>query len=141
MVSLQSQTLDAVVALLGGKSQNVERCRLEDYTAAQLPADNVLPANEEADYADTSSIDLRHRFTVRHVAQAANGVDVTVDARYVRGQQLILADPTLGGLVRFVRYIGRKWEFEKAGVQTVALAVTYEAEFSTSRSDPSQPGY
>ena len=68
-------------------------------------------------------------------------MDVAVDARYIRAQQLLLADPTLGGLVRFLRYKGRKWQMEPGEVQAVSLNVTYEAEFSTSRSDPSQPGF
>lgn len=138
--SLQSQVLEAVVAVLGGSAANVYRTRMESFAPAQLPADNVLPADELAKNVTSGSIDLVHTFHVRHTAAAVNEVDKVVDARYVRAQQLILADPLLGGLVRFTRYKGRKWEFEKGEVDTVALVVTYEVEFSTSRSDPSLPG-
>ncbi len=139
--SLQSQILDAVVATLGGEQANVFRCQREDYGADDLPADNVMPEDEQAEYTDNASLDLRHRFTVRHAAADANAVDVAVDARYVRAQKLLLADPTLGGLVTFLRYLGRKWELEKGDLDYVTLVVTYEVEFSTSRADPSLAGY
>lgn len=138
--SVQSRVLGAIVAVLGGSAANVWRTRMESFAQDQLPADNVLPADEQAKNVTSSSIDLVHTFHVRHTAAAINEVDKVVDARYVRAQQLILADPYLGGLVRMTRYKGRKWEFEKGEVDTVALVVTYEVEFSTSRSDPSLPG-
>jgi hypothetical protein len=55
----------------------------------------------------------------------------------VAAQKLLFADPKLGGLVRFTRENSQKWEFEKGELDTVALVVTYQAEFSTTRSDPS----
>ncbi len=139
--SLQSQILDAVVATLGGEQQNVFRCQMEKFGPDDLPADNVMPEDEKPEYNDNVSIDLLHRFTVRHVVAAANAVDVAVDARYVRAQQLLLADSTLGGLVTYLRYLGRIWDFESGGQEYVTLVVTYGVEFSTSRLDPSLAGY
>lgn len=139
--SLQSQILDAVVATLGGEQQNVFRCQMEDFGPDDLPADNVMPEDEQAEYVDNASLDLLHRFTVRHSAATADAVDVAVDARYVRAQQLLFADPTLGGLVTYLRYVGRKWELEKGKLEYVTLVVTYQVQFSTSRLDPSLAGY
>jgi hypothetical protein len=141
--SIQSAILDAVVATLGGEEQSVYRCRFTDFSAAELVggADNVIPEDELPDYDTTGDTELRHKFFVRHTMQAADAVDKAVDPRFVRAYQLLLADPTQGGLVKFTWYRGRKWEFEKGELDTVALVVTYEVEFSTKRSDPSQPGY
>lgn len=138
--SIQSDILDGVVAALGGDAASVFRCRFSDFGAEELPADNVIPEDETPEYQDNSGIELRHRFRIRHTAAAVDAVDKAVDLRYVRAQKLLLADPTLGGLVRYTRYISRKWEFEKGELDTVALVVVYEVEFSTSRSDPSVAG-
>ena len=139
--SIQSDVLDAVVAALGGDTGHTYRCRFTPFAADELPADNVLPEDETANYGvTTGEVELVHRFMVRHIAQAANLVDKAVDLRYAAAQKLILADPTLGGLVRTTRYVGRKWEMEKGEYDNVALVVTYEVEFSTSRRDPTVAG-
>jgi hypothetical protein len=139
--SVQSDILDAVVAALGGQAQNVWRTRFRPFGAEELPSDNVVPEDVQDFYEANDDLDRKHRFVVRHLAAATDAVDKAVDLRYVRAQRLLLADPTLGGLVRYTREIGCKWEFESASKDTVALAVTYEVEFSTSRSDPSVPGF
>ena len=139
--SIQSDILDAVVALLGGAAGSAYRTRFTPFAVAELPADNVLPEDETAEYQDNSGVELMHKFTIRHTAAAVDQVDKVVDLRYVRGYKLLQADPTLGGMVRYCRYIGRKWEFEKGELDTVALAVTYEVEFSTTRQDPTVPGF
>jgi hypothetical protein len=74
------------------------------------------------------------------MAATTDAVDKVVDLAYVAAEKLTLADATFGGLVRMTRHIGSKWEFEDATLQQVALAVTYESEFSTKRNDPSAPG-
>lgn len=135
--SLQSQIMAAVVAALAATETPAYRTRMEAFAADQLPAYNVLPAEGETEYLDNSAIDRKFRFMVRHVAQAANEVDLAVDPLYVAGVRAILADPTLGGLARYTREISQKWDLEKGSVDTVALVVTYESEFETSRSDPS----
>ncbi|HZL20538.1 MAG TPA: hypothetical protein VFG23_22595 [Polyangia bacterium] len=142
MNSIQSQILDAVVATLGGEAASVYRCRFTPFSAAELVigADNVLPDDEQPELGTTDDTDLRHRFFIRHTFQAKDQVDIAVDARYVRAYKLLLADQTLGGLVRWTQYVGRKWEFEKGELDTAALVVTYEVQFSTNRSDPSTPG-
>ena len=66
---------------------------------------------------------------------------LVADARYVRGAKLLMADRTLGGLVKIIREIDCKWEREQAEVQIIALVVTYEVEFTTSTTDPSVPGF
>ena len=141
--SIQSAVLDAVVATLGGEAQAVYRTRFTPFSQTELStgADNVLPDDETAEADTTDDTELRFRFFVRHTFAATDAVDKAVDVRYVRAYKLLLADQALGGLVRFTWYRGRKWEFEKGELDTVALVVTYEVEFSTKRSDPSQPGY
>jgi len=139
--SIQSDILDAVVAILGGSAASVYRTRFTPFAIAELPADNVLPEDEAAEYQDNSGVELMHKFIVRHTMAAVDAVDKAVDLRYVRGYKLLQADPTLGGMVRYCRYIGRKWEMEKGELDTVVLAVTYEVEFSTTRQDPTVSGF
>ena len=140
--SIQSQVMDAAVAALGGKAAGAYRCRFSNLAESEIKVgvDNVLPVTEDAEYAISGQIELRFRFMVRHTFAAVDLVDVAADARYVRGQKLILADPTFGGLCTTTRYIGRKWEMEKAQYDEIAVVVTYEAEFSTSQTDPSVRG-
>jgi hypothetical protein len=141
--SLQSQILDAVELILGGADESVYQCRFTPFSAEELAGgtDNIIPDDEVPESGTTDDTDLRHRFFVRHTFQAVDRVNKAVDSRYVRAYQLLLADQTLGGLVRWTRYAGRKWEFEKGELDTCALVVTYEVEFSTNRSDPSVAGF
>jgi predicted RNase H-like HicB family nuclease len=139
--SVQSNIIDAVVAALGGEAMAVYRTRFTPFAVAELPADNVIPDAEEPEYQDNSDVELRHRFIIRHTAAAVDEVDKAVDLRYVRAYQLLQADPTLGGIVRYCRYVGRKWDRQTGEYDTVALAVTYEVEFSTTRSDPTVAGF
>ncbi len=136
--SFQSQIMAKVVALLAAAGPwPAFRTRMEAFGPSQLPAFNVLPDEGQVSYAEVGSMDRKFRFTVRHMAAAANEVDAAVDVLYVAGVQALLADPKLGGLVRYLREMGQKWELEKGAQDQVALVVTYEVEFSTSRSDPS----
>lgn len=142
--SLQMQVLVAVAAALGGKSANAHRCRLMDFSAAELAnggADNVLPEDETSTEDTTDDTELTLRFQVVHLVQVASDVDIAVDARYVRAYRLLMANQTLYGLVRRVKYVKREWHMERKELQQVSLVVTYECEFSTSRSDPTVAGY
>jgi hypothetical protein len=138
--SLQSDLLDAVVAALGGEAANVWRCRFQPFGPAELPAINVIPDEEQALYEIAGQRETHFRFKVRHMAATTDAVDKVVDLAYVAAEKLLLADPTFAGLVRMTRHIGGKWEFEDATLQQCAFAITYEAEFSTKRNDPSTPG-
>lgn len=138
--SRQNQILATVVSILGGPAESAFRCRFSPFSADELPADNVVPDDEAASYEDTNSIDLRCTFRIRHTAAAVDAVDDVVDARFVRAQKLLLADPTLGGIVRYCRYLGRKWEYQQGTLDTAASVATYEVEFSTTRTDPTQAG-
>lgn len=141
--SVQSTILTAVAAALGGESASAFRCRFTPFSAAELAAGayNVLPEDEQPELGGTDDTDLRHKFIVRCMGAAVDHVDEMIDALYVAGYKRILEDPTLGGLVRWIRYVGRKWEYQQGEVETVALAVMFEAEFSTNRSDPSVAGF
>ena len=138
--SRQFVILSAVVAALGGTAASVYRCRFADFSAEELPADNVLPEAEEPEYLVTDDVELKFHFHVRHLASAVADADQVADERYVRGAKLLLADRTLGGLVRNLRLVGRKWEYERSEVQIIAVVATYEVEFSTSTRDPSVAG-
>jgi hypothetical protein len=135
--SVQSQVMAKAVALLNAASMNAFRTRMSAFSRSQLPAQNVLPEDGETEYLEAASVDRRFRFKVRYVEAAVDEVDAAVDLQYVAGNQALLADTYLGGLVRCTHEIGQKWEFEKGEVDTVALVVTYEVEFATTRSDPS----
>lgn len=136
--SIQSQVMDAVVTVLG---TNAYRCRMTAFAPSQLPADNVIPEDEESEYTNTDGMDHKFRFKVRHIGASVDEVDKAIDARFVAGYKAIMADTTLGGLVRVIRYLGKKWEMEKGELDQVALVVTYDTEFSTARSDPSVASY
>lgn len=144
--SLQSvnfQVLRAIVARLGGKAQNAHRCRLRDFSKDEAAggADNVLPEDETSTELVTDDSEYSARFMVRHLVTTAEGADRLADARFVRGAQLLLQEPTLGGLVRRVKLIGRKWEMERAELEQMAIVATYEVTYSTRRDNPAIPGY
>lgn len=139
--SIASDVIDAVVTILGGNAANAWRCRFRLFAPTELPADNVLPEQGTPSYEDTSDTERPFRFMVRHLAMATDAADKVADTRYVRAVRLLMADPTLGGLVRYVREVDTKWEYEEQEQQIASLVVTYEAQFSTSRTDPSVPGY
>lgn len=136
--SVQSDVLDKVVSTLGAGAY---RCRFSDFADAELPADNVIPEDEDPQYLTTDDVEQTFRFHIRHMATSADGAEKLADARYVRGAKLLLQDVTLGGLVKRIKLIGRKWEMEKAEKQIVAAVATYECEYSTAMRDPSVPGY
>lgn len=140
--SIQSDILDAIVAALGGNANGAYRCRFEAFQASELPADNVIPEDESPQYDSINDIDNVFQFHVLHTGASVDEVDKAIDRRYVTGQHAILADPTLGGLVRMTRYRGRKWEMDGGkNLDTVTLKVTYECEFSQDKADPSKPGF
>lgn len=139
--SIQFAIADTLATVLGGEDQSAFRCRLSDFGIHELPADNVIPDDEDPEYLSTDSVEQRSRFHIRHLAAAVDGADQVADARYVRGARLLLNDVTLGGTVRRIKLVGRKWEREKAELQIVACVATYEVEYSTTIKDPSLPGY
>ena len=133
--------MDAIVQRLNGAAGcPAYRCRMAAFSCEELPATNVLPDEGDADYLDTDSIDWKFRIKVRHEAVAVDQVDREVDKIYVAGQRALFADAYLGGLVRITRVVSQKWEMDKGLFDSVALAVIYEVEFDTSRSDPSVAG-
>jgi hypothetical protein len=127
----------AVAALNGAGGAVSYRSRMTAFSKAQLPAINVLPKESDPEYNDTNSIDRRFLIDVRYTGIAIDEVDAAIDPIYVAGNAALLADPTFGGLAIFTRERASKWELEKGEVDTVALVVIYEIEFSTSRNDPS----
>ena len=139
--SIQFTVLQAVVAALGGLDASVYRCRFSNFAVEELPADNVLPDQEDAEYPDTTGVELGFQFHVRHIVAADDEADALADQRYVRAAQVLLKDVTLGGLVRRVKLVRRKWEMEDAVLQLMACVATYEVTFSTTTSDPSVAGF
>jgi hypothetical protein len=138
--SAQSQVMDAAVAALNTTQWTAYRTRMASFPPDQLPAYNVLPDDAEPDYTDAyaGTVDWKFRFRVRCMAATVSEVDRAVDALFVAGSQVLLSDPSLGGLVRITRYVSQKWEREGEGeLDQCALVVTFECEFGTSRSDPS----
>jgi hypothetical protein len=136
--SIQSQIMAAAVAVTNGAAGAQSwRTRMAAFNPGELPAINILPDEGDAEYLDTDSIDRKFVFKVRHITQAVDQCDAAIDPVYVAASKALLSDPTLGGLVRFLRENSQKWEMEKGEYDTVALVVLYQAEFSTTRSDPS----
>lgn len=139
--SVQSQVLDAVAALLNGiAGASSYRSRMIPFNAEQVPAFNIFPGETEAVYegAYGGSVNWKFRFEVRCTVVGIDGVDKLADPLFVGGSAAILADPTLGGLVTITRFAGVKPMLEGEGLQApFSLAVTFECEFATSRSNPS----
>lgn len=143
-LSIQSQIVAYVVALLNTAgaanftpATAAYRTRVEAFAAQQLPAWNVLPDDGETQYMEVAAVDRKFRFCVRNMVSAQNQADAAADPLYVVSTQALCADPSLGGLVRYTREIAQKWERDGAAAQdNIALVVTYEVEFATSRTDP-----
>ncbi len=146
--SVQFELLDYAVTLLGGNSAGAWRCRFRNFAIGDLPCDNLLPEQAEAEYLTTDQTERKFRFHVRHMAAAVDdagqpldGADRAADARYVRGAGLLMADRYWGGRIADIREAGQKWEMEPGTLQIMALVVTYEIEFSTKNNDPGTAGY
>lgn len=139
-MSIQSQLVALAVAALqgaGGEAVVAYRCRMAAFKRAELPAINVIPKASEPEYNDVGSIDRRLSLEVRYTGVSIDEVDAAIDPIYTAGNAALLADPRWGGLATFTRELGSRWELEKGEVDTVALVVIYEIDFSTTRSDPS----
>jgi hypothetical protein len=143
--SIQSQVLDAAVALLNtagvGMSSPVAayRTRIEAFEPTEPRAWNVLPEDGEADPAESYSGATAHvfRFCVRCTVSANNQADKAADPLFTVAMTALLTDPTLGGLVSFTRYVSQKWERDGASANdNLALVLTFETKFATSRIDP-----
>lgn len=141
MPSVQSQIIAKAVTLLTDSgAAPAYRTRMQPFTAAQLPAFNVLPDAGDADYSESysGSVDWKFKFNVRCMAVTVDEVDVACDVLYVAACQAILADITMGGLCTGVRVLGVKWDREAKGeYDSCAQVITFEAEFSAARNDPS----
>lgn len=143
--TIQSQVLDAAVALLNTAGAgmapmvNAYRTRVEAFEAAQLPAWNVIPDEGEPDPAKSYSGATAHvfRFCVRCTVSVNNQADKAADPLYAAAVTALLSDPTLGGLVLFIREGAQKWERDgTAANDNLALVVTFETEFATARTNP-----
>jgi hypothetical protein len=144
--TIQSRVLDQIVALLNAAGTvftpdvKAYRCRVEAFDPKREPmAWNVLPEDGEEDAANSysNSTAERFRFCVRCTVSANNEADKAADPLYAVARPAILADPTLGGLVNFTRFKSQKWEMEgAASTDNIALVLTFETEFATSRTDP-----
>lgn len=146
MASIQSRILDKVVTLLTAAAPAMAqpqpvawRTRMDAFEQNQLPAWNVIPEDGETDPANSYSNATAHifRFCVRCSISANNEADKAADPLFTAAMPAILTDPTLGGLVNFTRYKSQKWEMDGTGaLDGVALVLTFETEFATSRTDP-----
>jgi len=141
--SIQSQIIGAVVSLLTAAGATFQtpvlafRTRVESFDLAQTPAWNVIPDDGETDYVECGAVDRKFRFCVRNMVAAQNQADLAADPLYVASTQALCADPSLGGLVRYIREISQKWERDgPASQDNLALVVTYQVEFATLRTDP-----
>lgn len=143
--SIQSRVLDKAVALLNtagaamAPQVNAYRTRLEAFEAKESRAWNVVPEEGEPDLGKCYSNVTAHifRFCVRCTVSANNQADRAADPLYCTAVAALLSDPTLGGLVNFTREGVQKWERDgSAANDYMALVVTFETEFATSRIDP-----
>jgi hypothetical protein len=143
--SVQSQVLDKVVALLNTAGAAMTphvaayRTRIEAFEHAEPRAWNVLPDEGQTDPADSYSGATAHifRFCVRCTVSSNNQADKAADPLYTAAMGALLSDPTLGGLVNFTCYLSQKWERDgSAANDNVALVLTFETKFTTSRIDP-----
>jgi hypothetical protein len=136
--SVQSQIMAQIVAVTNNAAgARSWRTRMTAFKAAELPAINVIPDEGEVEYIDTHSVERKFRFKLRLITQSVDECDAAIDPVYIAANAAITADPRLGGLAIFTREGPSKWEMEKGEYDFVALVVTYEVEFSTTRSDPS----
>ena len=148
MSTIQSQIMDKAVSLLNAAGAAMTpqvkawRCRVEPFDPqipGDLPAWNVIPEDGEPDLPNSYSgaTARKFRFCVRCTVSANNQADAAADPLYAAAVPALLTDPTLGGLVTFTREGTQKWEKEgPAATDNLALVVSFETEFATSRTDP-----
>lgn len=143
--SIQSQIVAKAVSLLNTAGAALPspiqayRSQVEAFEPEQLPAWNVIPIEDVPDYQGSmcGAVDWKFNFSVRNMVAARNQADLAADALFVASSKAILADPTLGGLVRYTRFTSKKWERDGfASQDNIALVVNYEVEFGTLQTDP-----
>lgn len=140
--SIASDVLDAVVNQLGGNMAGAFRCRFRNFAPGELPCDNVMPETEDPTHEHTGQTEQHFRFFLRHMASGVGTeAEKLADRRFVRAQRQLFERPNLGGVVRSLRYEGRKWEIDNRESENVVCVAAYLAEFSTRPSDPSVAGF
>ena len=141
MTHARTQIRQAVLALLNGNTtagSNVFEARVYPLNDPKLPALLVYTKQETVGEQSMSYPRTQHRellLTIEAYVKARGNVDADTDALSLEVEQLIAADPTLGGLVKDTVLDTTDTQFSDDGEKPVAVAVLTYAILYTVKED------
>lgn len=139
----RTQIRNAVTALLKGNTiagNNVYEARVYPINDPKLPALLVYTKQETVGEQSMSYPRTQHRellMTVEAYAKARGNVDEATDDLALEIEELIAADPTLGGLVKDTVLDTTETQFSDDGERPIAVAVlTFSVLYAVKEHEP-----
>lgn len=148
MAHARQQIRDAVASALTGLAttgSNVFVSRVYPLESASLPGLTIMTVNDAADIDNTTSSNSNRIVWANlgllikaHAQEAANTLDDTLDQIEMEIRQALLADITLGGLVKDLWWISTEITLEGENVKPIGLAeILFNVSYRVAASDPS----
>ena len=143
MTHARTQIRQAVLALLTGSTtagSNVFEARVYPIDEPKLPALLVYTKQETVGEQSMSRPRTQHRelmVTVEAYVKARGNIDQDTDTLALEVEQLIAADPTLGGLVKDTALDTTETQFSDDGEKPIAVAVlTFSVLYTVKETTP-----
>ena len=132
--SIGEQIILKMIAVLNAPVPKPAMCwrsRVEAFASRELPAFVLYNLKEPVERISRDQLARTRRVRLECLVASPPPADAAVDPLYVFAIQMLLADPTLGGMVRSVAEAEIVWDVE-SGYQQVAVAgIEFEVEYST----------
>lgn len=143
MKHARTQIRNAITALLNGNTtagNHVYEARVYALDDPKLPALLVYTKQETVGEQSMSRPRTQHRellVTVEAYVKARGNVDEATDTLAMEVEQLIAADPTLGGLVKDTALDSTETQFSDDGEKPVAVAIlTFSVLYAVKEHEP-----
>jgi hypothetical protein len=141
-MSRREQILAAAIAALNAASNppaTAYRTRIDPVNQGELPAIVLYGLKETVEHAGPTT--RRRILTMRLeiVQEGAAPADAAIDPIYLFAVNTLMADATLGGLVKGLYEIAVQWETEASYQDACVAVVDFEVHYTTTE-NPSVPG-
>lgn len=134
-MSSLNNAITATVAALEGAAPQVSRLRLRPIPASQSTALVVRPVQTEPGESDMAGLPVEYASQIGvdcyGRATASDTADVVIDALAEVVVARLLTDPTLGGAVNFIRFVGATYDFDIDGEATGCATLIFIARHRT----------
>jgi hypothetical protein len=140
--SVRSQAVAAALAALSGEGSpaagGIWRTRTEQFTQDEVNSYNVWPVDEKfTEDDDHETLEVAFTLRVQCLVAACNEVDLAVEPLAVFAHQALMADETLGGVVRGIKPASSKWTIAEGGQNDIlSFDIDFDVQYQVSRADP-----